>query len=308
MRTFVAVADRGRFHDAAQGLEITQQAVSKRVAALERSLGVSLFTRAGRRARLTVDGQSFLPRARELLLAADRAADAVRPGRRPLRVEVASLRSAPAALLREYGQARPEVELEVVSLADPVAAFTALNGRSIDATFRPVTAAGLTTGVKTMRVLDDAVQLLTGPRHALAGARSVTIARLAGHRIWLPGSSLGTEWAAYHTELAAAFDLTTESLDVDDGDLLSTLADSRGIATLIGERSRVVWPSGYDLRQIPITEPTPIYPHSLAWRGGNSHPGLGPLRDHLEQARSHRPRPRTWTPSWARRPVAGRSS
>ena len=46
MRTFVAVADAGQFSEAAERLVgITQQAVSKRVAALEKSLGVRLFAR-----------------------------------------------------------------------------------------------------------------------------------------------------------------------------------------------------------------------------------------------------------------------
>jgi hypothetical protein len=39
VRTFVAVADTGQFSEAAVDLSITQQAVSKRVAALERDLG-----------------------------------------------------------------------------------------------------------------------------------------------------------------------------------------------------------------------------------------------------------------------------
>jgi DNA-binding transcriptional LysR family regulator len=43
VRTFVAVADTGRFAEAADDLSITRQAVSKRVAALERDLGVRLF-------------------------------------------------------------------------------------------------------------------------------------------------------------------------------------------------------------------------------------------------------------------------
>ncbi|MDG4862717.1 LysR family transcriptional regulator, partial [Streptomyces sp. T-3] len=60
VRTFVAVADAGQFQEAAAGLAITQQAVSKRIAALEKDLGVQLFTRTPRGARLTIDGQAFL--------------------------------------------------------------------------------------------------------------------------------------------------------------------------------------------------------------------------------------------------------
>ncbi len=48
MRTFVAVADTGQFSEAAASLSITQQAVSKRVAGLEKDLGVRLFARTAR--------------------------------------------------------------------------------------------------------------------------------------------------------------------------------------------------------------------------------------------------------------------
>ena len=69
VRTFVAVSDAGQFSEAAAELSITQQAVSKRIAALEKDLGVWLFTRTARGAELTVDGQAFLPHARELRIA-----------------------------------------------------------------------------------------------------------------------------------------------------------------------------------------------------------------------------------------------
>ena len=96
MRTFAAVADAGQFQDAAADLSITQQAVSKRIARLERDLGVRLFTRTARGARLTADGRVFLPRARDLLQAEARAAASVRPGR----ARAARQRDRPAARAR----------------------------------------------------------------------------------------------------------------------------------------------------------------------------------------------------------------
>jgi DNA-binding transcriptional LysR family regulator len=69
--------DEGQFQIAADKLGVTQQAVSKRIATLERSLGVSLFIRSGRGAQLSVDGQAFLPHARELVKAALRAVRSV---------------------------------------------------------------------------------------------------------------------------------------------------------------------------------------------------------------------------------------
>ena len=107
VRTFVAVAEAGQFSEAAADLSITQQAVSKRVAALEKALGVRLFARTARGAELTIDGQAFLPHARDLLGAAERAAASVRPGRRALRVDVIDSRLAPAGLLRDFHRAHP---------------------------------------------------------------------------------------------------------------------------------------------------------------------------------------------------------
>jgi DNA-binding transcriptional LysR family regulator len=74
VRTFVAVADAGQFSGAAVDLSVIQQAVSKRIAGLEKDLGVRLFTRTARGAQLTMDGRAFLPHARDLLQAAERAA------------------------------------------------------------------------------------------------------------------------------------------------------------------------------------------------------------------------------------------
>ncbi|MFI0777656.1 LysR family transcriptional regulator [Streptomyces sp. NPDC021212] len=100
VRTFVTTAEAGRFQDAAADLAVTQQAVSKRIATLEKGLGVRLFTRTARGAKLTIDGQAFLPHARELLQAEARAVASVCPGRRALRVDVIGRRLAPAADLR----------------------------------------------------------------------------------------------------------------------------------------------------------------------------------------------------------------
>jgi DNA-binding transcriptional LysR family regulator len=321
VRTFVAVAETGRFQEAAVDLSITQQAASKRVAVLERDLGVRLFTRTGRGAELTVDGQAFLPHARELLRAQERALASVRPGRRALRVDVIARRIAPAALLREFHRARPEIELDVVTLFDADSAIAAVRSGAVDVSFRAVAQPGRTLpdGVETARVLDEPVHLLTGPAHPLAGARAVSPDRLAGHRIWMPGIVPGTEWAAYYAELAADFGLTIDAIGPNFGTepLLDAIADSADLATFVGERTRVVWPADHDLRRIEVRDPTPVYPHSLIWRTDNPHPALAALRDHLAAGRRHPGHPghpdrgggpagagaadtAIWTPSWAR--------
>ena len=305
VRTFVAAADAGQFSEAAADLSITQQAVSKRIAALEKDLGVRLFTRTARGAQLTVDGQAFLPAARDLLHAEERATASVRPGRRALRVDVLGRGLAPAGLLRGFHRAHPKTELDVVTLFDADAAIAAVHTRTIDATFRAVTrpARLLPGGIEAARVLDEPVQLLTGPAHEFAGARAVTPAQLVGHRIWMPGIVPDTEWAAYYAGLAAAFGLAIDRTGPNFGTepLLETIAGSPELATFVGEQTHIVWPAEYDLRRVAVRDPTPVYPHSLVWCSDNSHPALGTLRDYLASARPSRRDASTWAPAWAQR-------
>ncbi|MDX5571854.1 LysR family transcriptional regulator [Streptomyces griseus] len=303
VRTFVTVVDTGQFQEAAVDLRISQQAVSKRVAGLERALGVTLFVRTARGARPTLDGQAFLPHAREVLRAVERAAASVRPGDRMLRVDVLHRRIAPALAVRGFYQGHPGTDLDVVTLADAnvAGAAEAVRAGEVDATFRAVPAGALPEGIGAERVLDDPLQLLVGPRHPLASARSLAPADLAGHRIWIPGIKRGTEWAAYYDELAEDFGLRIDAVGPDFGTeaLMDSIADSAALATLVGSRDRYVWPTAHDLRRIPVVGPTPVYPHTFLYRTDNPHPVLAALRGYLVRVRPDPPSD-VWTPVWAR--------
>ncbi|WP_097458818.1 LysR family transcriptional regulator [Mangrovitalea sediminis] len=62
----------GGFRAAAQNFGLSQSAISSRVAALEKRLGVQLFDRSNRQVRLTASGLRFLEEAQRLLRARDR--------------------------------------------------------------------------------------------------------------------------------------------------------------------------------------------------------------------------------------------
>jgi DNA-binding transcriptional LysR family regulator len=306
VRAFVTVAEEGQFQLAAAHLGISQQAVSKRLATLESDLGVRLFNRGAGGTGLTIDGQAFLPHARELLRAEQRAADSVRPGRRALRLDIMSYRTAPAAVVREFHEAHPGIELDLVTIVDNAqAAIAAVEAGTIDASFRAVGSpvSRLPPGIAAMPAVDDAHQLLVGPAHPLAAARSVTLAELAGRRIWMPGMLPGSEWDIYYHDLADAFGLTIERVGPHFGTeyLLDVLAESSTLANLAGEQTRYLWPDRYDLRRIPIRDPTPVYPMSLVWRAGNPHPALTALREHLGSRRAPAPGTGVWMPAWAKR-------
>ncbi|MGW0612594.1 LysR family transcriptional regulator [Streptomyces sp. NPDC002788] len=304
VRAFVAIADAGQFQKAAVDLALTQQAVSKRIAALEKDLGVRLLVRTPRGAELTIDGQALLPHARVLLQAEERAVAAVRPGDRALRVDVVGRRAATGGLVQDFHRAHPEIALDVVTLFDADTAMAAVRDGAVDATFRAVTMPGhrLPDGIAAVPVLDEPLHLCVGPGHAFARAAWVTPAELAGHRIWMPGNVPGTEWHAYYEALAAAFGPTIDTIGPNFGleALLDTIAGSPTVATFLSERTPHVWPVGHDLRLVPLREPTPVYPHSLLWRADNPHPGLTALRDYLVATRPRPPEGETWRPAWAR--------
>jgi DNA-binding transcriptional LysR family regulator len=305
VRTFVTVAETGQFQAAADDLEITQQGASRRVASLERELGVQLFARIARGVRLTVDGQALLPHARELLRAAERVTAAVTPGRRALRIDVVSRRIAPAGILHAFYQQHPGIELDVVALtnADAASALAEVSAGTLDATFRSLRASArnVPRELRSARVIDERHELLVGPRHPLANAKAVTPAELVHHPIWMPGMS-DTEPIGYYDDLAKAFGLTIDTIGPMFGieALLAEIADSTQLANLVGEGSRYLWPESYDLRRIPVVDPTPVYPLSVIWRADNPHPVLANFLEYLHRRYQATAGDDVWTPDWAR--------
>jgi len=298
VRSFVRAAELGQLQHAADELGVTQQAVSKRIATLERRLGVQLFTRTARGVELTADGQAFLPHARGIVTGVDRAITAITPG--APRIDVLGFRSAQAVVLHEYWRSRPGIHLDVVTLRenDPRAVVAAIQAGEVDASFRTITdPAALPPGVRMIHAFDSPLELLVGPRHPLAQASTLTPAQLRRHRIWVPGIAPRSEWADFYDQLVTAFDLRVDGAGPHFGNevLLDTLAESADVATFVGARDRYVWPASYDLRRIPIVNPMLVYPLSLLLPQ-NAHPGVRPIIDHF---RSLAPLSgEAWRPSW----------
>jgi len=115
------------------------------------------------------------------------------------------------------------------------------------------------------------------------------------------GDAQRREQVAKGVGLATAFGLTIDMIGPVFGNeaLLAEIAGSAELATLVGERSRYLWPDSYDLRRIPIRNPTLIYPMSVIWRGDNPHPALNNFRDYLHSRRTGASDVEVWTPEWA---------
>jgi DNA-binding transcriptional LysR family regulator len=119
LRAFVAVATELHFNRAAARLHMSQPTLSQTVRQLEEALGVRLLTRTTRSVALTPSGQLFLTEARAVL---ERFDDALGRMERVAsgqvgRVRVGYLIGAGLddmpAILRAFGEAYPEVSLEI---------------------------------------------------------------------------------------------------------------------------------------------------------------------------------------------------
>ena len=80
LRTFISVAENASFAAAGRRLGMSPTTVTRAIAALEASLGVSLLMRTTRSVRLTDDGAIFLERCRAGIAEIDQAFETVRGG------------------------------------------------------------------------------------------------------------------------------------------------------------------------------------------------------------------------------------
>jgi len=300
VRAFVAVADEGQFQLAAAHLGISQQAVSKRIATLEASLGTVLFKRTATGAALTRDGRTFLPHAKAILTAVSEAFGSVQPQTRPLRVDVLSRRIASAELLRAFHRENPRLPIEMVTSSGAGATIQSLLAGEIDAGYVYLRglASELDPRLDRSYAYLEPLHVIVGEQHPLAGSRSVRAAELARFRAWVPGIVSGSEWEAFYLELAEVFTIDIDPTGTES--LFDTIADSRLLLTFVGAKSRVAWPGHLGLARIPVVAPTPLYPWSLIWHSGTRHQGARRLIAHVKQVFEPPEIDQVWLPQQAR--------
>jgi DNA-binding transcriptional LysR family regulator len=120
MRLFAQVAEAKSFTSAARSLGMPKQTLSRRVADLERALGVQLLHRTTRRLRLSEIGAAYAERCAEIVRLADEAnrsvTDAQQVPRGTLRVTADPVfgEAFLPALIVDFARRWPEVHIEVV--------------------------------------------------------------------------------------------------------------------------------------------------------------------------------------------------
>jgi LysR family transcriptional regulator for metE and metH len=195
LRMVSAVAAEGSLTQAGTRLNVTQPALSRHLAALERRVGAPLFARTGLRMQPTAAGELLLRHARELL---DRVAqtetelrDLQRAPRRALRIGTdcyTGYHWLPGVVAR-YNTRHPEIEIEIAfdAAGDPVRRL-----RTGDVDVALVTDGGQERGLATRRLFSDEYIAVVAPGHRLSARAFIDAADLIGERVMLmsdPASS-----------------------------------------------------------------------------------------------------------------------
>lgn len=182
LQYFVAVAEELHFGRAAERLEITQPALSKQIAGLEKTLGVQLLLRTKRTVTLTHAGRTFLHQARQLLLQKEAAIQLTRRtghgeiGHLSIGFTKTATQTVLPPLLRKFLQRYPRVEIDLVELATE-AQVSALNQNIIDLAFLhpPIDQRGL----QVYPILKENFVAVLPPQHPLTSCEIIPLESLA---------------------------------------------------------------------------------------------------------------------------------
>ena len=210
LRILVTVAEHGSFSAAADALVLTQPAVSRQIASLEREVGVRLFRRVPRGVALTPAGTVAVDLARGVLARVDAFSATMRTyaGLDGGHLRLAGTPSANTSLLpdaiRRFGEAHPGVTVSLRQV-DPFGVLTAVRDGEVDLALvtewqlvedpwqarvepdAPRLAPDDVDGVDLVPVLDEEMLLALPAGHRLAGAEAVALADLRDET-WVEGA------------------------------------------------------------------------------------------------------------------------
>ncbi|MQY29215.1 LysR family transcriptional regulator [Nocardia aurantia] len=183
LRCFVTVAEELHFGRAAERLHLAQPAVSRRIALLERELGVQLFDRSPRRVRLTGAGHRVLGAARDALAAVEQVRVVAADSAGTMRIGTAA--GFAVRLERGIEALHRDSNFEVALVDLPITArLNALRQGDIDMTLArgPVVAPGL----RVLPAWREALMAVVSRRHPAADRPDVGADDLSRSALRMP--------------------------------------------------------------------------------------------------------------------------
>lgn len=267
---FAAAVETGSFTDAAGELHISQAAVSRTIASLERGVGAQLLRRVARGCELTSAGWQVLPQARRVLAEADRFDQFLQTRHARLRLGYAwaALGRHTTPLQRQWTIDHETVDLELVRHNSPTAGLAegvtdvAIVRRAVDERRFESVVVGLERRLVAFATDDS----------EWARRRRLSMAEIAERTIVIDprvGTTSEELWSG--SEQTMRF---IETADVDSW--LNTIAAGRGVGTTAEATARHHPRPGVAYR--PIKD-GPRIPVRLAWWRDTRPTGIADLID-----------------------------
>ena len=264
LRYFVAVAEDLNFTAAARRLYVSQQALSRIIQQLERSLGVKLFDRTTRSVALTQAGEAMLAAARRSTAAAEDAFHAAQRAARgelprALWVDISSgsLQTG-AVLLRYLREHHPALAVHQVEEGVPRGLVALRDGR-LDVLLG--LAASPPAQIDAELIRREPVLLGLAAGHPLAARASVPVAMLADVPLLLPSEQAAPEWVGFVRQFCAQAGITPRPWPgTTHGSVQATEVLRKGDCAV----PTVAWaqpPDGVVFR--PLVQPAPVFPWSV---------------------------------------------
>jgi DNA-binding transcriptional LysR family regulator len=243
LETFARVAQLQSFTRAAEELALTQPAVTRQIAALERELHTRLLERMGRRVQVTAAGEALYAYAVQMLRLEQEAERAVADvvlgmaGRLAVGASSTTATYLLPPLLRRFREAYPGVELSVhTGVSAQVAERVLANEVDVGV----VTGLREPSGLVEIPLAEFATGVVVYPEHPLAGrARSSGAAESGVGAAELAGSSLilmeeGTNLRTYVDRLLSAAGVEERvTMELDNVEAIKKMIEARlGISLL----------------------------------------------------------------------------
>ena len=252
LAAFVTAVESGTVQGAADALQLTQSAATKRVQALERRVGRALLERSARGVTPTEAGRVLYPLARAALAALERAELAVRaPGTAaPLRIHAS--RTIGGTLLPEWlASFRTVAPASLVSvvITNSEDVLRAVREGACECGFVEGPPQGV-RGLEELVVAQDEIRAVVAAGHPWARRRSVSLAALAGEPFLAREPGSGTRAVAVQT-LAGVGVTLRPTLEVSSAEGLKRAVLGGGF-TLLSERVVATEIAAGTLAAIPV--------------------------------------------------------
>lgn len=261
LRCLVAIVDEGTFTDAAIALGVSQAAVSRTLAGLERTLGVRLLRRTSREVTPTATGLRVVERARRVL--ADVAGLVEEAAAGPARLRIGYAWSAvgrhTVAFQRGWHAAHPSTDLHLIQVNSPSAGLGE-GACDLAVIRRPLEDRRFDTAIVGL----ERRLCATAADDPLARRRSVRLADLTGRTVLTDRRTGTTTPELWPPEIRPAVE-ETHSVD----DWLTEIAAGRGVGVTAESTAHQYPRPGIAYRPVRDAEPVAV---RLAWWRDDPHP------------------------------------